>query len=77
MIIINNQLEIKFGQFIQDKLDVVLTNIKNRKAAGLDEIPPEVLKTRKFDDLLLQYCNAIYNLNTIDKVLHPPISQER
>ena len=27
--------------------------IKNKKAAGFDEIPPEVWKTREFDDILL------------------------
>ena len=37
----NYQLDIKLGQFTQDKLDIVLTKIKNRKAASLDEIPPE------------------------------------
>ena len=36
-------------------------------AAGLDEIPPEEWKTRKFDDILLQHCNAIYNQNPIDR----------
>ena len=36
-----------------EELDSVLTKIKNRKAAGLDEIPPEVWKTRQFDDILL------------------------
>ena len=51
--IINNQLDIKLGQFMQEELDVVLTKIKNRKAAGFDEIPPEVWKIRKIDDLLL------------------------
>ena len=34
---------------MEEKLGTVLKNIKNRKAAGLDEIPPEVLKTRKFE----------------------------
>ena len=58
--IIYNKRDIKLGKFTQEKLDVVLTNIKNRKAAGL-EIPSEVWKTRKFDDLLLRNCNAIYN----------------
>ena len=29
--------------------------------------PPEVWKTRKFDDILLQYYNAVYNQNTIDR----------
>ena len=34
---------------------------------GLDKIPPEVWKTREFDDILLRYCNAVYNQNTIDR----------
>ena len=65
--IINDQLDIKVGQFTQVELDVILTKIKSRKATGLDEIPPEVWKTRKFDDVLLQYRNAEYNQNTIDR----------
>ena len=51
--IINKQLDIKVGQFTQEELDSVLRKVKNRKAAGLDEISPEVWKTRKFDDILL------------------------
>ena len=43
------------------------TKTKNRKAAGLDEIPPEVWKTKEFDDILLRHCNAVYNQNTIDR----------
>ena len=37
------------------------------KAAGLDKIPPEVWKTRTFDDRLLQYYNVVYNQNTIER----------
>ena len=48
------------------ELDSVLRKIKNRKAAGLVEIPPEVWKTRQFDDILLRHCNAVYNQNPID-----------
>ena len=48
MKIINNQKDIKL-----EVLDIIQTKIKNRKAASLDEISPEVSKTRKFDDLLL------------------------
>ena len=44
----------------------MLRKIKNRKAAGLSEIPPEVWKTRQFDDILLWHCNAVYNQNPID-----------
>ena len=47
--IISKQLDIKLGPFTQGELDSVLRKIKNRKAAGLDEIPPEVWKTRQFD----------------------------
>ena len=65
--IISKQLDIKLGPFIQEELYSVLRKIKNRKAAGLDEIPPEVWKTRQFDDILLRHCNAVYNQNPIDR----------
>ena len=57
----------KLGQFTQEELNSVLRKIKNRKAAGLDETPPEAWKTREFDDILLRHCNAVYNQNTIDR----------
>ena len=50
--IICKQLGIKQGQFTQEELDSVLRKIKNRKAAGLDEILPEVWKTWQFDNIL-------------------------
>ena len=65
--IISKQLDIKLGPFTQEELDSVLRKIKNRKAAGLDEIPPEIWKTRQFDDILLRHCNAVYNQNPIDR----------
>ena len=46
---------------------MVLKKIKDRKAAGLDEIPPEVWKTRQFDDILLRQCNAVYSQNRIER----------
>ena len=64
--IISKQLDIKLGPFTQEELDSVLRKIQNRKAAGLDMIPPEVWKTRQFEDILLRHCNAVYNQNTID-----------
>ena len=42
MRIISKQLDIKLGLFTQVELDSVLRKIKNRKAAGLNEIPPEM-----------------------------------
>ena len=65
--IISKQLDIELGPFTQEELDSVLRKIKNRKAAGLDEIPPEVWKTRQFDDILLRHCNAVYNQNLRDR----------
>ena len=65
--IISKQLDIKQGPFTPEELDSVLRKIKNRKPAGLDEIPPEVWKTRQFDDILLRNCNAVYNQNPIDR----------
>ena len=64
--IISKQLDIKLGTFTQEP-DSVLKKIKNRKAAGLVEIPPEVWKTRQFDDILLRHYNAVYNQNPIDR----------
>ena len=65
--IISKQLDIKLGPFTQEELDAVLRKIKNRKATGLDKIPPELWKTRQFDDILLRHCNAVYNQNPIDR----------
>ena len=52
--IISKQLDIKLGTFTQEELDSVPRKIKNRKAAGLDEIPPEVWKTGQFDDTAMK-----------------------
>ena len=65
--IICKQLDIKLGLITEEEFDSVLRKIKNRKAARLDEIPPEVWKTRQFDDILFRHCNAVYNKNPIDR----------
>ena len=65
--IISKELDIKLGPFTKEELDSVLRKIKNRKAAELDDIPPEVWKTRQFDNILLRYCNAVYNQNRIER----------
>ena len=53
----------KLGQFTQEDLDLAQRKIENRKVPGLDERSAELWKTRKFDDIQLQYCNAVYNQN--------------
>ena len=65
--IISKQLDIKLGPITQEELDSVLRKMKDRNAAELDEIPPEVCKTRKFDDILPRHCNGGYNQNPINK----------
>ena len=59
--IISNQQDIKLGEFTQKELDSEVKKHKNRKAAGLDEIYPEVWKIREFDDILARHCDAVYN----------------
>ena len=63
--IISEELNIKKGPFSADELEVVLKKTKNRKAAGLDDIPPEVWKTGHFNDILLQSCNVVYQQQEI------------
>ena len=64
--IISKQLDIKLRPFTHEELDSVLRKFKNRKAAGMGEITPEVWKTRQFDDIQLRHCDAVYNQNPID-----------
>ena len=57
--IISKQLDIKLGPFTKEELDSVLKKIKNRKAAGLDEIPPEVWEDqtiRRYTAPAMQRC---------------------
>ena len=51
--IINFFRGIKFEHFVKKVFEVVLKIIKPGKGVGLDEVSPEVCKTKKFDDILL------------------------
>ena len=53
MKIINNPQDTKLRQFTQEKPNIIQREIENRKAAGLNDILPELWKTRKFDYILL------------------------
>ena len=44
--IISKQLDIKLGPFTKEEIDSVLIKIKNRKAAGLGEIPPRSMESQ-------------------------------
>ena len=45
--IISNPLDIKLGEFTQEQLTVVQRKIKNRKAAGIDKIPPRSMENQE------------------------------
>lgn len=56
----------KKGPLSEDKLEVVLKKLKNKKAPGLDGIPLKVWKTRTFNNILLEARNATYNQSSIE-----------
>ena len=56
--IINDLVDIKLRPFRKRELDTELKKLKRRKASGLDEITPEVLQTRKFDEKILRLCKC-------------------
>ena len=60
------QSDIKLGNFEEEELHQVLNKMKNGKAPGLDGIPPEVWKTKAFNDILLNLCNEVYNGKQIE-----------
>ena len=43
------------------------TKINCREVSGLTKIPPELWKARKFDDILIRSCNAVYRQSTIEE----------
>ena len=45
--IINDQQDIKYEHFTENKMDSVWNTIKSRKPAGFDEIPHEEWKIKK------------------------------
>ena len=65
--IVDHPLDIKLGNFLNSELDEVIKKTENNKAAGLDNIHPEVWKTQAFNDILLDLCNAVYHGEEIEK----------
>ena len=64
----DHEFLIKLGNFTLDELSPVLKKLKNGKAAGLDDVPPEAWKSEKFNDILLDL--------QMDGRLHSAISRE-
>ena len=73
--IISKQLDIKLGPFTQEELDWVLRKNKNWEGAVLDDIPPEVWKTRQFDDIDSTFQRSLLSKydRQMDEGIHPPL----
>ncbi len=59
--IVHHELNIDCNNFTLAELDDCLKSMKNGKAAGLDDIPTEVWKSRILDAELLDFCNRTLN----------------
>ena len=68
------KLGIKLGQFTWEELDLALRKIKNRKAAGLDEIPQ--MYGRQGNSTIYLSDIAIEHNRQMSKELHPPFPHE-
>ena len=55
--IVDTTLPIETGPFTNEELETILQKMPHGKAAGLDEVPAEVWKTGKFNQILLEICN--------------------
>ena len=49
-----------------NELIVVLKNIKLKKAAGIDKIPPEIWKIGLLNSHLFIFCKEVYNQTVIN-----------
>ena len=75
---INSKLDVQIEHFAEQELDTLLKRIKSKKPAGLDEIPPEVWKTKRFYYILLRLCHAVYKQKNrgMNKRQHHSLPQE-
>ena len=65
--IVNSELDIKKGLFTPDGIIIAVRSIQHGKAVGLDEIPAEVWKLGEFQEILLHFCNSVYNQDPIKR----------
>ena len=65
--IVNSELDIKKGLFTPDEIIIAVRSIQHGKAVGLDEIPAEVWKLGEFQEILLHFCNSVYNQDPIKR----------
>ena len=63
---IDAELHIEKNDFTVKELQIVIKNLKNNKASGIDNIPAEVWKAGICNEQLLYICNRVYNQQPVD-----------
>ena len=58
---IDLELHIEKNDFTMKEQQIVIKNLKNNKASGIDNIPAEIWKVRIFNEQLLYIFNRVYN----------------
>ena len=58
---IDAEFHIEKNDFTMKELQIVIKNLKNNKASGIDNIPAEVWKVGICNEQLLYICNRVYN----------------
>ena len=61
------ELDLNKGPFTSDEIDKALRSITNGKAEGLDEIPAEVWELEAFKNIILHFCNNVYNQDPLQR----------
>ena len=60
------ELHVEKIDFTMKELQIVIENLKNNKANGIDNIPAEVCKAGICNKQLLYICNRVYNQQPVD-----------
>ena len=63
---IDLELHIGKNDFTMKELQIVIKNVRNNKASGVDNIPAEVRKAGICNGQLLYICNRVYNQQPVD-----------
>ena len=63
----SDELNIRTGHITRDEIKSSIKNLKNRKAPGCDNIPPDAIKAGgdTSDKVLLNLCNRIWSEETM------------
>ena len=64
--VVSSLLNIKTGIFEMYELNKAKKQVQNGKASALDNIPPEVWKREELSEILLGFCNDVYNQESIE-----------